>query len=70
MENIDYRIDNTERTGYPEPVDVHNYLACCICGENIYSGDDYYDFAGDIVCEEHEVEYILENCKKVAQYGM
>ena len=45
-------------------------MACCMCGENIYGGAEYYDFAGDIVCAECEVEYILENIQRTVPYEL
>lgn len=69
MENIDYRIDRVLATGYPEPV-TGGRLTCAICGENIYGGEDYYKFADDVVCDECEVEYILNYCQRVAPYDL
>ena len=69
MENIDYRIDNAERTGYPA-LEESARITCCLCGENIYGGAEYYDFAGDIVCDKCEMEYILENIQRTCPYGM
>lgn len=25
---------------------------CCVCGSEIYEGDEYYEINGDIYCEE------------------
>ncbi|MCR1933558.1 hypothetical protein NSA27_02425 [Clostridium tepidum] len=33
---------------------------CNICGNNIYEGEEYYDFHGDIVCYDCSDEYIRE----------
>lgn len=34
---------------------------CEYCGHPIYAGDDYYDFDGDIVCENCNVDYMYES---------
>lgn len=70
MNNIDYRIDRVLTTGYPEPENRARYLTCDICGENIYGGDGYYNFNGDIVCEEHATEYILHHFQRTVPYDL
>lgn len=59
---IDYRVENCLKCGYP--YSVRNDAArrrCCMCGAAIYEGDDFYDFFGDIVCGECEFDYVLKN---------
>lgn len=70
MNNIDYRIDRVLATGYPEPETRAGHLTCDICGEYMYGGDDYYNFNGDIVCEEHATEYIMEHYKRTVPYDL
>lgn len=46
------------------------YIRCDICNEKIaleddvYYGDTYYDFFGDIVCDDCILEYIKEYKKQ------
>lgn len=43
---------------------MNNTLICDVCGKKIGTeeGDDhYYDFFGDIVCDECEIAYIMKN---------
>ena len=50
-------------TGCPDrvlepPEENRTYLdVCCMCCEPIYMGDTYYDFGGDIVCEDCRTRY-------------
>lgn len=42
----------------------------CYCGEcevGIYEGTDYYDFDGDIVCEDCHRDYIKEHFRRCAE---
>lgn len=58
-------IRQCERTGYPNPLPKAEYKTCCVCGENIYIGlDDYYDFDGNIVCEDCEFDYVWEHYRR------
>ena len=63
--NIDFRMDQTERTGYPTPLQA-GVCKCCVCKENIYTGEDYFDYFGDIVCEECELTYRYKHFKRTA----
>ena len=40
---------------------------CQICSSNIYSGDDFYNFNGDIVCDSCGWEYVRENFRQTAE---
>ena len=40
---------------------------CQICSSNIYSGDDFYNFNGDIVCYSCGWEYVRENFRRTAE---
>lgn len=40
---------------------------CGECGAGIFSGNDYYDFDGDIVCEECEPDYVKEHFRRYAE---
>jgi len=39
---------------------------CDICGYSILEGDEYYDFDGDIVCEECLLDYAHRYRKQVS----
>ena len=60
MANIDYRIDECERFGYPYKERLRPCLKCCICKEDIHEGESYFDFDGDTVCDDCScyMEYI------------
>lgn len=50
--------------GFGKGIDMNNTLICDVCGKKIGTeeGDDhYYDFFGDIVCDECEIAYIMKN---------
>ena len=52
-------------TGYPYAIPEVEYKTCCVCGENIYIGlDAYYNFEGNIVCEECERDYTREHYRR------
>ena len=43
------------------------YKPVCRCGEcgcDIYEGNYFYDFDGDIVCEDCEREYVIEHFRR------
>lgn len=40
---------------------------CQICSSNIYSGDDFYNFNGDIVCDSCGWEYVRDNFRRTAE---
>ena len=42
------------------------FCRCEMCEAEIYEGSDYYDFDGDIVCENCEGEYVKENFRRCA----
>ncbi len=50
----DYRYEHKKA----EVVDI-----CMVCNREIYEGESYYDFAGDVVCEDNAclVDYIREH---------
>lgn len=59
---IDYRVDNCLRYGYPYEIRKHGARRrCSVCGSAIYEGEDFYDFFGDIVCSDCEFDYTLKN---------
>lgn len=33
------------------PEEPESQCKCCVCGEELYPEDTYYDFEGDIYCE-------------------
>ncbi len=41
-------------------------LRCGECGTGIYAENDYYDFIGDIVCEDCARRYIQNHFKRTA----
>ncbi len=46
---------------------MNDILICDVCGKKIGAeeGDDhYYDFSGDIVCDECEFSYFMKNIYK------
>ncbi len=60
---LDYRIENCLRYGYAEK-ECEGTIRCVSCGRAIYEGEDYYDFFGDMVCDECEYDYVLEKFHK------
>jgi len=34
------------------PEEPESQCKCCICKEELFEGDDYYDIEGDIYCED------------------
>ncbi len=38
---------------------------CCMCGYDIRTGEEYFDFHGDIVCEECKTPYLNQYRKVV-----
>ena len=49
-----------EQTGYPYP-EKSASSSCDICSGELYTGDDYYDFCGEIVCRDCISDYIEHN---------
>lgn len=45
----DYRYEQEKA----EVVDI-----CMVCNREIYEGESYYDFSGDIVCEDCLSDYV------------
>lgn len=43
------------------------FCQCDFCGEDIYEGEDFYDFDGDIVCENCERDYVKEHFRRCAE---
>lgn len=46
------------------------YKVACRCQEcecDIYEGGEYFDFDGDIVCEDCERDYVRKNFRRVAE---
>ena len=58
-------IEMCERTGYPRG-EPKAYIVCGVCGENIYPGEEYYNFDDDIACDDCYRDYINENFRRVA----
>lgn len=48
----DYRYEHKKA----EVVDI-----CMVCNREIYEGESYYDFAGDVVCNDCLKDYIKEH---------
>ena len=49
---------------------VPRYMPVCRCGEcerDIYPGEEYFDFDGDIVCEDCERDYVRKNYRRCAE---
>lgn len=42
------------------------FCRCEMCEAEIYEGNDYYDFEGDIVCEDCQREYVKEHYRRCA----
>ena len=51
-------IGSEDRESYEEIEPAH---ICAWCGEDIFEGDEYYDFEGDSVCFE-----CINKCLKIA----
>ena len=51
----DYRYEHKKA----EVVDI-----CMVCNREIYEGESYYDFAGDVVCNDCLKDYIKEHSVK------
>ena len=43
------------------------FCRCDVCGNDIHYGNDYYDFDGDIVCEDCERDYVREHFRRYAE---
>lgn len=43
------------------------YCRCGECGGEIYSGSEFYDFDGDIVCEDCQRDYVKEHFRRYAE---
>lgn len=43
------------------------FCHCDFCGRDIYEGSYYFNFDGDIVCEDCEREYINEHFRRCAE---
>lgn len=43
------------------------FCQCEKCGGDIYVGEDYYDFDGDVVCEECHRDYVKEHFRRCAE---
>ena len=56
----DYRIENCLVYGYSDK-EKNAPGRCTCCKRGIYEGEDYFDFMGEIVCDECEYEYVLKN---------
>lgn len=65
---MDYRIENCLRYGYPERKEETGTLRCAVCFGAINEGEDYYEFYGEPVCRDCEYEYVLENFHKYAEF--
>ena len=50
-----------------EPPEDKVFCECDRCGGEIYVGEEYYDFDGDIICERCEPKYIREHFRRVAE---
>lgn len=42
------------------------FCRCDVCSGDIYEGNYYFDFDGDIVCEDCERDYVREHFRKTA----
>ena len=42
------------------------FCRCNECGGDIYEGNDYYNFDGDIVCEDCQRDYVREHFRRCA----
>lgn len=40
---------------------------CEYCGSNIYPGDSYYNFNGDVICDGCAWEYVRDNFRQTAE---
>lgn len=47
---------------------VHKpFCRCGECGGDIYHGNYFFDFDGDIVCEDCELEYVREHFRRCTE---
>lgn len=49
-----------------EPPEDKVFCQCEKCGGDIYIGEDYFDFDGDIVCEDCYGSYVKEHFRRCA----
>lgn len=40
---------------------------CDVCDGDIYEGNDFYDFDGDIVCDDCKWDYVREHFRRCAE---
>ena len=59
MNDIENGWLGSEDKGWDEPEEAT--FVCAWCGEDIFEGDEYYDFEGDSVCFE-----CINKCLKIA----
>ena len=57
-----------------DPQETKVYSECDICGSEIYVGQEYYNFEGNILCEQcfdEFQEYKKKECSRIAgeEYG-
>lgn len=50
-----------------EPPEDKVFCQCDKCGGDIYVGEDYFDFYGDIICDDCKDSYIKENFRRNAE---
>lgn len=64
------RIENRMVVDSEWPDDTPKVLcACDECGDEIYVGTEYFDFDGDIVCEDCASEYVRNRYRRLAENG-
>lgn len=49
------------------PKDPEVICKCSNCGFEFYNGDEYYEFEGDIYCDDCFDDCIKEECKHIAE---
>ena len=60
-----YQVENHMVFGWTRKRDV--FCRCERCSNEIYRGEYYYDFDGDIVCEDCEPQYVKEHFRRCAE---
>lgn len=60
-----YQVENHMVSGWTRKRDV--FCRCDACDTEIQVGEDYYNFDGDIICEDCMREYVNLNFRRCAE---
>ncbi len=60
-----YQVENHMVSGWTRKKNV--FCRCDACDAEILIGEEYFDFDGDIVCEDCERDYVRKNYRRCAE---